>query len=362
MRQTLRTTVAAILLATLIQVGCSKQQQGAGGFTPPPMPVETADVTSSMVTDNFEAVGTIEAINAVTIVSEIDALVVSVPFSEGTRINKGQIIAQLDDSQLRAELTRAEALREQRKVTFDRIKTLADRGAVPPQDYDDASAALKVAEAELDMIKARLAKTRIVAPFTGMIGARRVSPGAFVRAGTPITQLAALDELKVIFSAPERFYPQLKKGAEVSVSTSPYPDYELKGTIEVIEPVVDFATRSAQVIAHVKNSELKFRPGMSANVAAVLNQRENALLVPDEAVFAEGNQSLVFVVKPDSTVARTPIQIGSRQRETVEVVAGLEPGQTVVRAGHQKLFEGAKVMPMPSQPQAAAMAPEGDSQ
>lgn len=351
--QTLRFSGAALILTAILLVGCSKQQAG-GGFAPPPMPVETADVTARTVTDNFEAVGTIEAIDAVTIVSEIDALVISVPFQEGARINKGQLIAQLDDTQLRAELSRAEALRDQKKVTFDRIKSLADRGAVPPQDFDDASAAIKVAEAELDMIKARLAKTRIVAPFSGMIGARRVSPGAFVRAGTPITQLAALDELKVTFAAPERYYSQLDKGAEVAVSTSAYPDYELKGKIEVIEPVVDYATRSTQIIAHVRNPELKFRPGMSANVAAVLSQRENALLVPDEAVFAEGNQSLVFVIKDDSTVVRTPIQIGSRQRETVEIVDGLEPGMMVVRAGHQKLFDGAKVMPIPAQPPQAA--------
>ncbi|MEW6050603.1 MAG: efflux RND transporter periplasmic adaptor subunit [Candidatus Zixiibacteriota bacterium] len=347
---TKRFALSGLLLslgAGFIVDGCSNNQ-AAGGFTPPPMPVEAVKVEAGTVTDRFEAVGTIEAHDAITVVSEIDALVRDLPFREGAPIQKGELIAQLDDSQLQAELSRAEAVRDQKKVTYDRIKSLADSGAVAAQEFDNAAAAFKVAEAELAMIQARLQKTRITAPFNGVIGARRVSPGAFVRAGTAITDLARLDELKVTFTAPERYYPELKRGASVTVSTTAYPDFELNGTIEVIEPVVDEATRSARIIAHVRNPELKFRPGMSANVAAVLSKRDNAVLIPDEAVFAEGNQNLVFVIKPDSTVTRTAITLGSRQPETVEVLSGLEPGMTVVRAGHQKLFEGAKVMPMPA--------------
>lgn len=336
------------IAALVALAGCSGQQ-AAGGFTPPPMPVETATVTSSTVVDRFEAVGTIEAINAVTVVSEIDALVIEIPFHEGAQIRKGQLIAQLDDSQLKAELARFEAIRDQQKVTFDRVKSLADRGAVAPQEYDNAMANLKVAEANVAYAKARLEKTRIVAPFDGVIGARNVSPGAFLRAGTAITNLAQLSKLKVTFAAPERFYSLLKYKADVQVSTTAYPGEILKGTIEVIEPTIEAATRSARIIAHVENPNYKFRPGMSANIAAVLSSRENALLVSDEAIFAEGDQLLVFVVKADSTVTRTPVQIGSRQPKTVEILAGLEVGQTVVSAGHQKLYEGAKVMPIPQQ-------------
>lgn len=325
--------------------GCAAQH-AAGGFAPPPMPVEVAQVQPSVVTDRLDAVGTIDAVDAITVVSEIDALVRDLPFREGSAIRKGDLIAQLDDTQLQAELSRAKAVLEQKKVSYDRIKGLADQGAVSPQDYDDAAAALKVAEAETAMIEARLDKTKIVAPFDGVVGARRVSPGAFVRAGTAITDLAQLDELKVTFAAPERYYSELKPGAQVAVSTTAYPDYSLNGTIEVVEPVVDEATRSARIIAHVKNPGYKFRPGMSANVSVVLNERDKALVVPDEAVFAEGDQNLVFVVKPDSTVTRTNVNLGARQRQTVEITSGLKDGMTVVCAGHQKLFEGAKVVPI----------------
>jgi len=348
-------------LVGLVGAGCSSGQL-AGEFTPPPMPVEVADVRAGVVTDRFDAVGTVEAIDAITVVSEIDAAVKDLAFHEGAGIRQGDLIAQLDDVQLQAELARAEAIYFQRKVTYDRTKSLADEGAVAPQDYDNAEAALKVAEAEMAIIRARLDKTRIVAPFSGVVGARRVSPGAFLRAGTAITDLAQLDELKVTFAAPERFYPELKRGALVTVSTPAYPDFTLTGTIEVIEPVIDQSTRSARIIAHVPNTQLKFRPGMSANVSVVLSERDEALTVPDEAVFAEGEQTLVFVVKPDSTVTRTPITLGSRQRRTVEVLSGLETGMTVVRAGHQKLFEGARVMPVSSEQPAAASAVSGVGQ
>jgi membrane fusion protein (multidrug efflux system) len=340
---------AGCIFLMLIASGCS-QQQAQGGFKMPPMPVETAKVTESTVTDPFEAVGTIEAEDAITVVSEIDATVIDLPFKEGAAIAKGGLIAQLDDIQLRAEEERAKAILEQRKVTYERIKTITDEGLGTAQSLDDAAAALKVAEADLALIRARLLKTRIVAPFAGIIGARRVSPGAFVRAGTPITELAQVNRLRINFSAPERYYSSLQRGAEVKVSTTAYPGYELTGRVAVIEPIVDQATRRAKIIARIDNPGDKFRPGMSANVTVVLSERENALVIPSEAVFVEGNQALVFVIQADSTVARTPVELGTRLSDKVEVLNGVAAGTMVVRAGHQKLFPGAKVMPISAAP------------
>jgi membrane fusion protein (multidrug efflux system) len=334
-----------LIFSALVISSCS-QQQAQGGFQMPPMPVETATVTQSTVVDPFDAVGTIEAEDAITVVSEIDAVVISLPFREGQAIAKGGFIAQLDDTQLRAEEERGKAILEQRKVTFDRIKTITDEGLGTAQGLDDAAAALKVAEADIEVIRARLRKTRITAPFAGIVGARRVSAGAFVRAGAAITDLAQVDQLRVNFSAPERYYSSLQRGAEVKVSTTAYPGYELTGSVDVIEPIVDQATRRAKIIARISNPGGKFRPGMSANVTVVLGERPQALVIPSEAVFVEGSQALVFVIQADSTVARTPVELGTRLRETVEVVNGLAAGTMVVRAGHQKLFPGAKVMPV----------------
>lgn len=337
---------AAFLLALGAAQGC--QKGGMGGFTPPPMPAEVSTVTQGRVTDRFEAVGTIEAGEAVTIVSEIDAAVEGLPFQEGRAIERGGVIAQLDDDQLRAEMERAEALRDQSRSTYDRVRAIVEQKAGAPQDLDDAAAALKVAEANLSLAKTRFAKARILAPFAGVLGAKRVSPGAYLRAGDVITELAKIDEIKVTFSAAERYLGQLKRGATVAVSTTAYSGYELTGRIDVIDPVLDAATRSSKVIARVRNPGGKFRPGMSANVSVVLSQRENAITVPSEAVFSEGGQNFVFIVKADSSVTRSPLTLGTRLSDVVEVLTGLKAGQRVVRAGHQKLFEGAKVIPVQS--------------
>lgn len=332
----------------ILNFGCSDQTAG-GEFSMPPMPVEVARVKVQNVADQFEAIGTIEAVEAITVVSEIDAAIISLPFEEGGYVKSGELIAQLDDSQLAAEVLRTEALFSQSKAYYNRIKTLVEQKVGTLQSLDNAAADLKVAEANLELAKARFNKTRIVAPFSGMVGSRRVSVGAFLRAGEIITELANIDEIRVTLSVPERFLSELKRGSEVTVSTSAYSDHKLKGKVVVIEPVVDPAMRTARVVVRLPNPGRKFLPGMSANVSVVLSERPNALTIPSESVFASGNQSFVFIVKPDSTVARSEITLGTQLPEVVEVVKGLKEGEQVVKAGHQKLFDGAKVMPVTTQ-------------
>jgi membrane fusion protein, multidrug efflux system len=326
---------------------------GGGGFKMPPMPVETAVASAGTVSDRFEAVGTIEAGTAITVVAQIDGIITSLPFREGEPIRRGGLIAQLDDTQLAAEVARAEAVRDQSRATYERVKEVVAQNAGAPQDLDDAAAALRVAEANLNVAQARLDKTRITAPFDGIAGARQTSPGAYLRPGDPITNLAQVRTIRVNFAAPERYMSKLDRGSEVTLTTTAYSGLELHGRIAVIEPVLDPATRNAHIIATADNPEEKFRPGMSVNVSAVLSERQNAVTIPNEAVFFEGDQSLVYLVKPDSTVSRTPLTLGTRQSETVEVLKGLAPGDRVVRAGHQKLFEGARVIPIMSQGVAA---------
>lgn len=344
----------ALALAAGLLPGCGKR--GPGGFAFPPMPVETAEVVRGPVLDRFEVVGTIEAGEAITVVSEINAQVMSLPFQEGGAIAKGGLIAQLDDSQLKADVDRATAERDQRKTMYDRVKSIVDQAAGAPQDLDDASAALRVAEANLELAQARLAKTRITAPFDGILGARRVSPGAFVRSGDPITNLARVRELRIVFSVPERYLGQLRRGAAVRASSNAFPGDSLAGRIDAIDPVIDPSTRSATVVARAPNIGGKFRPGMSADVSAVLSQRQNALTIPSEAVFVEGDQPFVYVVNPDSTFQRAPVTLGTRLPDAVEVSSGLSAGQRVVRAGQQKLAQlermpgKPKVMPIQSAP------------
>jgi membrane fusion protein, multidrug efflux system len=348
-----RRVFVSVLLLLLVGsglTGCKKKAAGKGGFAFPPMPVETAPVTRQTVFERFETVGDLDAAESITLVAEIPGIIRSLPFKEGDHVEAGALIAQLDDDQLVAERDRAAALKAQAQASYDRVNQVVEAKAGAPQDLDDAKAALQVAEANLALAAARLSKTQIRAPFSGIVGVRRVSPGAFINPGDPITVLARTEEMRIVFFTPERFLSTLKKGSQVTISTTAYPGYELTGQIDAVDPVLDQATRTTRVVARVKNLDGRLHPGMSANVSAVLSQREGALTIPSEAVFMEGNQPLVFVVKPDSSVTRQALVLGTRMTSTVEVVQGLEENEVVVRAGHQKLFEGAKVMPIPSAP------------
>jgi membrane fusion protein (multidrug efflux system) len=336
----------AAISVVLFVLSCSKPEAGNGQYARPAMPVETAQVREQTVTNKFEAVGSFEADEVVTIVSEIDGQILSLPFEEGKPIKTGQLIARLDDSQLAAEVARAEALRDQSKVTYGRIKTVVDQKAGTVQDLDNAAAELKVAEANLALAKARFAKTRIVAPFDGRIGVRHVSVGTFLRAGQKIAEIANLDNMRVSFPVSERYLSQLKPGGKVLVSTSAHPEEQVTGQIIAIEPVVDPDTRNGHVIARVPNQNQNFFPGMSANISTVLYERDNALTIPSEAVFANGNQSYVYLVNQDSTVKQVEVKLGTQLSDVVEIESGLDAGSIIVKAGHQKLYNGAKVLPL----------------
>jgi membrane fusion protein (multidrug efflux system) len=356
--------IVTLGLALIFLTGCGGgDEMAGGGFQRPPTPVEAAPVVVGPVIDGFTTVGTLEAFNSVTVTGEIDGIIVEVPFREGRRLDKGELIARLDDDQLKAESQRARALRDKTKATWERVKTIVDQGAGAAQDLDDATADLKVAEANLALAETRHDKTRITAPFAGLAGRRLVSPGTFIRAGNPITQLAQIDKLRVAFAVPERILGSIHLGAKVDVSTPAFPDVKLTGMVDVIEPQLDSSTRTVGILALVDNPGEILRPGMSATIAVVLKERAEALTVPTDAVFVEGGQAYVYVIKPDSVVTRAAVSLGTRLADVVEVLEGLGEGQQVVKAGHQKLYEGAKVMPVgpPSADKSGESGEEGEA-
>jgi len=336
-----------ILICSALLAGCMGGGWG-GGFQMPPTPVEVTRPGYQGVEDRFQTIGTIAADEAVTVVAEIPGTVARLPFTEGGTVRKGELLAKLDDREMQAALDRAIALRDQARSNLNRIKPLVEQGAMPQQNLDDSDAAVRVAEANVAFAQAQLDKTRITSPFSGAAGARKVSPGTYVQPGTPITDVASVEQLRVNFSVPERYLQDLQVGSAVTVTTTAFPNDEIAGTVMVIEPRVDVATRNVGIVARIENPESKLRPGMSANVAVTLSQRESALTIPSEAVVLDQNQPYVFTVKPDSTIARVAVRLGSRTRHYVEVLSGVDASQSIVRAGQQKIFDGAKVVPVSS--------------
>jgi membrane fusion protein (multidrug efflux system) len=288
------------------------------------------------------------------VTSEIDGIVTALPFPEGGHMQKGEIIARLEDRQLRAEASRAQALMTQKKSAYDRVQSIIDQGAGAAQDLDDAVAALKIAEADVALVEARLAKTRITAPFSGYAGKREISLGTFLRAGETITDLAQIDRLRVAFALPERLLATIKIGAKVSIVTTAYPDHVLVGEVAVIAPQLNPQTRNVAVVALLENPGELLKPGMSATVTAILQERGEALTVPSAAIFVQSGQTYVYVISADSLVSRTPVTLGTRLADKVEVIEGLVQDQLVVRAGHQKLYECAKVAPVSDTPPSEA--------
>jgi membrane fusion protein (multidrug efflux system) len=327
--------------------GCRGEAKTTG-FELPPTAVEVAAVAAGPLSEQLASLGTVEAAERVAVVSEIDAVVEALPFAEGGFVPAGSVLARLRDADLLAQVERAAALSEEARVAHDRLARLSDEELLSRQERDSAAARVAVAEADLAVARERLAKARIAAPFAGLLGRRLVSPGAFLRAGEPIVELAAIDEVKVLFAVPERHLAAFRPGAPVELESVAWPGERFRGAITVVDPLVDPVTRSAQLVARVPNPERKLRPGMSAEVFSILAERPSALTVPEEAVFAEGDATYVYRIGPDATVERRAVRLGARQLGRVEIVSGLAAGEAIVRAGHQKLFPGAKVTPVES--------------
>ncbi|MEO6324154.1 MAG: efflux RND transporter periplasmic adaptor subunit [Thermoanaerobaculia bacterium] len=349
-------TFLAIAILMAVTGGCGGKKPAAAPAGPPPTAVEVVSVTSGTVTESLQALGTVEPAESVKVATEIDAVVKELPFTEGARVRKGQPIAILNDSEPAAEARRTEALRDQAKLMFKRMEDLSGQKIASTQDKDNAEATLKVTDANVNVARARLQKTRILAPFDGVLGQRLVSPGAFLRTGDVITTLSRIDPVKLAFSIPERHRPAMKNGAAVTVTAVAFPARKFTGKVSLIDPSLDPGTRTARVVALIPNPKGELSPGMSAEVTAVLTQRAAALSVPDDSLFAEGERNYVYVVKDDQTVTRREVTLGARQPGTVEVTSGLKAGESIVRAGHQKLFEGAKIQPIEPEPSPASPA------
>jgi membrane fusion protein (multidrug efflux system) len=318
----------------------------------PPMPVEVSEVRPRIARDQFRALGSLEAQESIEVAAEISAKVDEIVFAEGQAVAADDVLVRMDDRELHAEAERAQAQHALARTNYERSVKLREQNVISERELDDARTELKVAEANESYALARLDKTLVRAPWPGLIGRRRISPGAWLSPGDVITELARVDYMKVAFAAPERYLAQLKPGIPVEVWTPAFPGETFAGQVTVVDPIVDPRTRTVQMVARIPNLGRRLRPGMSANVAVTFSERPMALVVPDEAVFAEGTQNFVYQVGPDSSVARTAIGLGTRDSAFVEVLSGLEAGAVVVKAGHQKLFPGAKVMPISSAPMA----------
>jgi membrane fusion protein, multidrug efflux system len=331
----------SLLLALLLPVLAFAQPPGGNQ----PVPVRMVQVQAATVFDKVTAAATLLPHERVVLRPEIDGRIVSLTFNEGQMVKKGAVIVRLDDSEQRAAMAAANADLKLAESRFRRNEELASKGFISQQALDEANANLDIVRARVSEVKVALDKTVIRAPFTAMAGLRKVSPGAYVKKGDDMVELAAIDQLNLDVNVPEVHLPLVKVGQPVSVTVDALPGETFSGKVYAMEPVVDLASRGALVRARMANPGGRLKPGMFARVSANLGSRPNAVVVPEQAVLPKGGQAYIYRVENGKAML-TPVQLGRRNPGQVEVVSGLMAGDTIVVDGLLKLKPGAPVAPV----------------
>jgi membrane fusion protein (multidrug efflux system) len=272
-------------------------------------------------------------------------------------VKKGALLATLDASEVRAQLASVQAQAKLDAQRLERAEDLHQKKFISEQALDEARSNRARSAASQQEIEAKLAKTQIRAPFSGVAGLRQVSRGAYVAAGTDIARLEKIDQLKLDFRVPEVFLARLKPGQPVKVQVDAYAKETFEGSIYALEPAVDEATRTVLARARIANPELRLRPGMFARVQLQLAVREKAIWIPEQAIVPKGQDSFVFRVA-DGKVEMLKVQTGTRKVGEVEIRSGLNAGDLVVTEGTQRIGPGSAVNVVGETPKPAAAAPD----
>jgi membrane fusion protein (multidrug efflux system) len=272
------------------------------------VPVETAPVQVGPIQRRLTAVGSLRSNESVILRPEVAGRIADIRFNEGEEVTKGQALVMLDNSIYRAELEEAQA--------------------------------------SIELAKARLDKTVIKAPFDAVAGLRKVSVGDFVDVGQEMVNLEQIDPLKVDFRVAEVYVGAVKPRQQLQLGVDAFPDEKFTGEVYAIDPLIDESGRSILLRAHLPNRDGRLRPGLFARIVLVLNERNDAIQVPEQALMPQGQDQFVFKVV-DGKVALTKVEVGIRRDGMAEILSGLAPDDEVVTAGQLKIRDGAAIKPVP---------------
>jgi membrane fusion protein, multidrug efflux system len=304
--------------------------------------VEVVKPERRLVRDELVTFGSLRPDESVTIRPEIAGRVAQLHFREGQRTEAGALLVSLDDSIARAEFAQARANLNLAEKNFERTQMLFKRGASNAQALDEASAEQQASRASLALSQARLDKTRILAPYEGVLGLRQVSPGDYLSEGQDIVNLEVLDPLKVDFRIPQKAVSQIRLKQVIEISLDAHPGERFAGDVFAINPRLDEAGRSQAIRAHISNTEGRLSPGQFVRVSVILAERPNALVIPEEAIMPVGDKLLVNLVV-EGKVELREVKLGKRLAGKVEVLEGLKGDETLISAGWQKVRAGASV-------------------
>jgi multidrug efflux system membrane fusion protein len=321
-------------------------------FQPPPTPITAATAELRPVSKFLSGIGTLQAVRQVTVAPEVGGMITQIMFTPGAEVKAGDPLVQLNDAPERGDLASFQALSRVASANLDRDKQLSAREFQSRQVVDQQQSLRDQAQAGIAKSEAQIAQKLIRAPFAGQLGVRQVNLGGYVVPGGPIVTLTDLSSLWANFTLPEQVSSQIKVGQAVNLKADAYPGRIFKATVTAIEPQISQQTRTILVQATLDNADHNLLPGMFANVAVVLPDAPDQVVLPETAVDYSLYGDSVFVVNEDGKddkgqpilkVMRTFVTAGDRFDGKVAVLTGLKGGERVAASGQLKLNNGAHI-------------------
>lgn len=319
---------------------------------PAPTVVSSMKATEEIWQRRLHAVGSFAAAEGITVANELDGTVIKIAFESGAQVNKGDLLVELDISTEQAQLASAEAAADLARINLNRAQELRAKDTNSQAELDAGDAQARQTVANTDAIRATIAKKTIRAPFAGRTGIRQINLGQFIKGGTSIVPLQAMDPLYVNFYLPQQDVTDLKVGQNVQVTIDAYSGVVFEGAINAINAKVDDSNRNVQVQAIVRNADERIRPGMFCGVDVVLPQQDKLVTLPQTTISYNPYGNSVYIVEdkgkdasghPVLTVRQQFVQLGSQRGDQVAVLKGVKPGDEVVTAGQLKLRNGSTV-------------------
>jgi membrane fusion protein (multidrug efflux system) len=307
----------------------------------PTVPVVVRESRVERLLLQVEALGTARANESIDVTPKVSNVVTAVRFAEGQQVRKGDVLVELDADQARADLAVAQAALTESTGQLKRSRELYETRVLSEQQIEQIEATHAANRARVASARARLNDTVIRAPFDGRAGLRRVSVGSLVEPGTVITTLDDTSTIKLDFTVPETVVASMKPGLDLQATSVAYPGQAFAGRVASVDSRVDPQTRSVTVRAELPNDRGLLKPGMFLTVKLARGQAD-VLVVPEESLVPEQGDVYVYVVR-EGAASKRKVQTGQRQVGTVQITAGLEPGEFVVTEGTQKLRDGASV-------------------
>jgi membrane fusion protein, multidrug efflux system len=341
-----RALAALLLLAA--PAACKKANSAAGGGPGGPggfaMPVEVAAAIRDTVVDAIAATGQIEAIQSVELRPEVSGRITDLLVGEGQEVGAGTPLFKVDDAELTAQVAQADAERQLARQALERTKQLMAQNASSTSDLEQAQARSRGADANYDLLKTRLDRTVVRAPFGGVVGRRLVSIGTYVSSQTPLITLQSVNPQFASFDVPERYADRLRRGQLVSFQVAALPGRNFSGEVVFVDPVVALPGRTILIKARVPNGQHQLQAGMFIEARLATDIRPNAVVVPEDALLPMQGSTFVWVIK-DGKADRRQVSVGVRTAGWAEIVGGgVDAGDQVVVGGLERLFPGAPVM------------------